>query len=74
MEDIYFFSQALTERHATYIYHCIKRYFYREVEEIVTGTFPTVILSSNCHCPPSHPVINPLSPSNCIQQSGTEEI
>ena len=42
---------------------------YREVQELVTGTFPAVHLSSSCRCPPSHPVIS--SSTICVQHTGT---
>ena len=45
-------------------------YNYREVAEAYTGTFPSVHLSSECHCPPSHPQIDPNNGANCIQYSG----
>ena len=41
---------------------------YREVVEVATGTFPGVHLSSECRCPPSHPV---AEGSLCVQHVGT---
>ena len=38
--------------------------------ELATGIFPFVHLSSECHCPPSHPLIDPNNEANCIQHIG----
>ncbi len=42
----------------------------REVAEQVTGSLPFVHLSTECHCPPSHPVIDPNGEDTCIQHTG----
>lgn len=59
MQEIYFYTQALTAR---------------EVTELVTGSLPFTHLSPECHCPPSHPVIdpNPSSGGECIQHAGRD--
>lgn len=44
----------------------------REVMELVEGSFPFVHLSTECHCPPSHPVIDIDSEARCIQHAGTD--
>jgi len=55
MQEVYLYTQALTAR---------------EVTELATGTLPFAHLSPECHCPPSHPVINPDSGGDCIQHPG----
>ena len=42
----------------------------REVTELVTGNLPFVHLSTECRCPPSHPVINPNNEAFCLQHTG----
>ena len=32
-----------------------------------TGSFPSIHLSSECHCPPSHPLIDTNNPATCVQ-------
>ena len=39
----------------------------REVTEVYAGSFPSIHLSSECHCPPSHPLIDANNPAVCIQ-------
>ena len=74
MQDIYFYSQALTERYHIYLSQqaivilCPSR----EVIEIVTGSFPSVHLRTDCRCPPSHPVINTVNSDRCIQHTGMQ--
>lgn len=41
--------------------------FHREVIEVYTGLFPSIHLSSECHCPPSHPLIDTNNPAVCVQ-------
>lgn len=35
--------------------------------EVVTDSLPFLHLSTECHCPPSHPLTNPQNEANCIQ-------
>lgn len=72
MQDIYFYSQALTERYHIYLtqQNIIMLCPSREVTEIVTGSFPSVHLRTDCRCPPSHPVINTVNSDRCIQHTG----
>lgn len=46
--------------------------YLREVEELVTNNFPYLHLSSNCHCPPSHPVVSNVNTDRCVQHTGRE--
>lgn len=46
----------------------------REVQELFEGSFPFIHLSTECHCPPSHPVINLDDETKCIQHTGGELI
>ena len=41
----------------------------REVVELVTGTLPFVHPSTECHCPPSNPMIDQQNAVNCLQHS-----
>ena len=41
--------------------------FHREVIEVYTGLFPSIHLSSECHCPPSHPLIDTNNLAVCVQ-------
>ena len=43
----------------------------REVMELADGSLPFVHLSTECHCPPSHPVVDIDSETRCIQHTGT---
>ena len=41
--------------------------FHREITEVYTGFLPSIHLSSECHCPPSHPLIDTNNPATCVQ-------
>ena len=43
---------------------------YREVQELYEGSLPFNYLSTECHCPPSHPVIDLDDETRCIQHDG----
>ena len=43
---------------------------YRELTELVTEVLPFNHLSSECHCPPSLPLIDPNNENNCIPHAG----
>ena len=49
---------------------CCTNFNCREVVELVAGTLPFLHLSTECHCPPSHPLVNPQNPSSCTQHPG----
>ena len=78
MQDMYFYTQALTARYSIseitqkniYSFFFCFNFYNREVEELATGNFPYNSLQGECRCPPSHPVINSVSPGLCIQHSG----
>lgn len=38
--------------------------------ELVTGSLPFLHLSTECHCPPSHPQLSPQNQASCMQHSG----
>ena len=42
----------------------------REVMESFTGSLPFLHLSTECHCPPSHPATNPQNQGSCTQHPG----
>ena len=42
----------------------------REVQELYEGSLPFSYLTTECHCSPSHPVINIDDETQCIQHSG----
>ena len=43
--------------------------FSREVIELVNGSLPFLYLSTQCHCPPSHPVVNVQNSDICMQHT-----
>lgn len=43
--------------------------FSREVVELVNGSLPFLYLSTQCHCPPSHPVVSIQNPASCTQHT-----
>lgn len=44
------------------------------MQELFEGSFPFNHLSTECHCPPSHPVINLDDETQCIQHTGANYI
>lgn len=86
MEEMYLYSQALTERYNTDHNHIDKSRWMslyltlifasvsREVQELFEGSLPFNHLSTECHCPPSHPVINLDDETQCIQHTGANLI
>ena len=45
-------------------------FFSREVQELFEGSLPFNYLSTECRCPPSHPVIDFDDETRCIQHDG----
>lgn len=60
--------------HPLYLTFLSVSLMYREVQELFEGSFPFTHLSTECHCPPSHPVINLDDETSCIQHTGAELI
>ena len=48
-------------------------YYYREIWETYSGSFPLVRIQSSCRCPASKPRVHPLMTTICINNSAVTD-